>query len=644
MNASFSILQKLKNQFFQSVSNKSDYHVAFAPFAFTLSNDDFYFLKNNITTGADARKYLKEQSEFANISNSILKRPNIWTIDGDNLLYNSYRNILENALVINPDVFTTDETTKINKAKKVLFKNDDEDSVKYTKYKTYLTKYSELEKRIIDHNVLKNTIDKSNIAALEKWNVDFLTLTNEKKALLIDWQVKGSKSVIESAKSSYETIILKKSDFIEKWNDARNIKLTAPNLLTDEFGVEFLSTTCIPNSICDYQSPIWKKIAITKQEIAQLTQTFTQEIPAEVLLEFGNLEPELESISFEYTIIDIQRPWFDESVINNNLWKYDDQSRKVSNGDDSMTGEIPAYPVKIILSKNIELIFTPNTAVNEDIKNKLKEGSRLFFGSLLLKTIPVNLANENVHSYKVQQLTTNELSVITKVAVQNSATADKINDTSKFKMVELINQQPQVIMKKNVELKSVKPMMVTHMDVVKIATPPPIVSPLRTDAPRVFRGGMNLDLTHLRPITVVGTPVTPVAPVTPVTPVAPTPVTPPPSPQVIKITGKIFNNTNQPIPVVEVQIMNNSNASTQSVLTLEDGTYTIDNIEKGSYQFKIKKTGFVTQERKIDILNNVNLDFLLELQPIPTETFQVMGVICKKLPKLPNPDPESSYI
>ena len=637
MNASFSILQKLKNQFFQSVSNKSDYHVAFAPFAFTLSNDDFYFLKNNIITGADAKKYLKEQSEFSYLANSILKKPNIWTIDSDNLLYNSYKNILESALIIDPDVLTADEITKINKAKAVLFKADGNDSTKYIKYKSYVLKALDLDKKIIDQNALKNTLDSSNAAVLDKWNIDFTSLANQKKELLIEWQVKGFKSTVESAKSAYDSIILSKSSFVEKWTDARNIKLASPNLLTDEYGVEFLSTTCIPNSICDYQSPIWKKISLTKAEITQLTQTFTQEIPAEVLLEFGNLEPELESITFEYCIIDIQRPWFDESIINNRLWKYSDESKKVSQGDDTMTGEIPAYPVKIILSKNIELVFTPNATVNEDIKNKLKNGTRLFFGSLLLKTIPLNLANENINSYKVQQLTTNELSILTKIAVQNTPVATKIDERNKFKMMELINRQPQIIMRKNMELKSVRPiMMASKMSAVKInrptiaiadaATVTPVLAPVRIVRPMIVRS--DIGTIHMAP-----------------TPATPQPTTPPaPVSTTANITGKIFDNTNQPISVVEIQIMNNANAATQSVLTLEDGTFSLDNIEKGSYQIKIKKSGYITHERKQDIVGDTRMDFLLSVEPIPTETFQVMGVICKKLPKLPNPNPDSSYI
>ncbi|WP_395047505.1 carboxypeptidase-like regulatory domain-containing protein [Flavobacterium sp.] len=642
MNASFSILQKLKNQFFQSVLNKSDYHVAFAPFAFTLSNDDFYFLKNNIVTGADAKKYLKEQSEFSYLANSILKKPNIWTIDSDNLLYNSYRNILENALIIDPDVLTADETTKIDKAKAVLFKADGNDSAKYVKYKTYIPKASDIEKKIIDLNALKTTINITDTAALEKWNIDFTNLANQKKEFLIEWQVKGYKSAVESAKSAYDNIILAKSNFVEKWTDAKNVKL-ATNVLTDEYGIEFLSTTCIPNSICDYQSPIWKKITLTKQEITQLAQTFAQEIPSEVLLEFGNLEPELESIAFEYSIIDIQRPWFDESILNNRLWKYADDTQKVSQGDDTMIGEIPAYPVKIILSKNIELVFTPNAAVNEDIKNRLKNGSRLFFGSLLLKTIPLNLANENISSYKVQQLTTNELSVITKVAVQNSP-GTKIDERSKFKMMEVINNQPQMMIRKQVELKSVRPMMVSKMSAVSVAKPivttdraiaRPVAAPVATPVATPIR--------IVRPI--ITRPMIHMMPLTPITPITPTPATPPPPVSTTAtITGKIFDNTNQPISVVEIQLMNNANAATQSVLTLEDGTFSIDNIDKGSYQVKIKKTGFITQERKMDVVADTRLDLLLSIEPIPTETFQVMGVICKKLPKLPNPNPDSSYI
>ena len=117
MNASFSILQKVKNHFLQSSPNKADFQVAFAPFAFTLSNGDFYFLRNNASTGAEARKYLKAQSEFAFLANAILKHPQLWKVDGESLLYGAYRQVLNHALTVDPEVLSTDEAAQLKKAK-----------------------------------------------------------------------------------------------------------------------------------------------------------------------------------------------------------------------------------------------------------------------------------------------------------------------------------------------------------------------------------------------------------------------------------------------------------------------------------------------------------------------------------------------
>ena len=644
MNASFSILQKLKNQFLQSIPNSTDFHVAFAPFAFTMSTDDFYFLKHESQTGDEARKYLKEQSEFSFTSNSVLRKPNIWTVDSDNLLYNAYKSILDNARVIDPDVLTTEETMQLNAAKDILFDADNNDSVEYKSYRTYSVRYTDIERQLIDQAELKNTIPQTDKAAFDRWNIDFVNLNNQKKELLIEWQVKGSKSKIESAKSAYDSIVFGKSEFVEKWNDAKNNKFTS-NQLTDNFGVEFLTTTCIPNSICDYQSPIWKKITIPKAEIAQLTKSFTDEVPANVLEEFGNIEPELDSISFEYCIIDIIRPWFDEALINNRFWKFADSGALVSAGDDSMTGQIPAYPAKIILAKNIDLIFTPNSRVNEDIKNKLKLGNRLFFGSLMLKTIPANIDDKKLNSYRIQQLSNKELSVITKVAFHNVSTTKKINDNSKFKMIELLNQRSNKQVFKNVQVKSVNNMrlntkhsrgVVLPTKVVKVKGSRVKLPPGKVTVAKKTTVGftpliIKKQLLHINPKVIKNMTINPPPP-------------PPPVDKTSDITGKIFDNKNNPVPVAEIQIMNISNATTQSVLSQEDGTYGFAGIENDAYQFTVRKTGYLTIEKNITIRTDSNQDFLLLKQPIPTETFQVLGVICKKLPRLPNPLPDGIYI
>lgn len=124
MNASFSILQKLKDQFLESVPNKADYHVAFAPLAFPLTSEDFFFLKDNTSdeTGDATRTWYKEQFEFAQMSNSVLKKPYIWSMNGDSLLYNLYKDLLQEAATISPDFLTNEEKKKVRMAKKILFK------------------------------------------------------------------------------------------------------------------------------------------------------------------------------------------------------------------------------------------------------------------------------------------------------------------------------------------------------------------------------------------------------------------------------------------------------------------------------------------------------------------------------------------
>lgn len=640
MNASFSVLQKLKNQFFQTVPNKNDYHVAFAPFAFSISNDDFYFLKNTISTGDEAKKYLREQSEFANIANSILKKPNLWAIDPENLLYNKYKEILQTAQLIDPSSLTEEENTILNNAKMLLFSADDNDSAQYSVYKSYQNKITEIEKKILDLESYKNTIDTSDALALKKWDIDFDTLDTEKKSLLIEWHAKGFKTLIDTAKSTYENIVFRKSDFLKEWNDAKNIKLSA-NLLTDIDGVEFLSTTCIPNSICDNLSTIWKKITLDKTEINQLAQIYTQEIPPDVINEFGNLQVELETISFEYCIIDIQRPWFEESIINNSFWKYEDTTKIVSSGDDTFSGEIPAYPEKIILTKNTELFFTPNSPVNEDIKNKLKNGTRLFFGSLLLKTIPLNLGNESIHSYRIQQLTNKELLTISKINEETPTNLSKIDTKSKIQLIQAINNQSQLKLRKRIEEKSSKPLinniLIKEVNLSSIYAKKLIKEEPQTNPIETKRLSFNPFLTKANSLR------SKIADLKVVTSAIPTP-NETTAPTLFKIFGKTVDVNNNPLSVVEIQIMKDLTAVAQSVLTLEDGSYNIDNLENGKYLIKVRKSTYVILEREIELQGNIQLDFLLEKEPIPTESFQIMGVICKKLPKLPNPIQGVKYI
>jgi hypothetical protein len=614
MNPSLSILEKLKNQFYQTVASKGDYHVAFAPFAFTLTNEDFFFLKSNIETGEGARKYYKEQAEFSIIANSLLQKPFLWAIDGEKLLYNIYRDILSGAATIDPDFLTEEEQLNIANAEKILYTPEKTYTNRYIKYREFAAKNLELERKILDHDILKSSLQTEN--DLARWKLESDRLHSERNALLMDWQVIGERNFIESAMKIIDTKN-EKTKFIKKWNEARDIKLKSPYLLVDG-ETEYLATTCIPNGICDYQSPIWKKISLTEQEIIQLQNNFISSTSNEIVTEFGNINVVLESITFEYCFLDIIRPWFDETVINNRYWDFREEGRVLSYGADSLSGEndvkgeAPSYPVKIILAKNIEFTFKHNVPVNEELKNNLRNGSRIMFGPLLRKTIPENLPDAKVTSFRVQQLSANQLSIMTKAAFKADVLPDKKDGGRKFEMLKVINKQPLANTKKVIESKPFVNRNVHMVAATTLSGQQKNIKPMPGRFKWPFQPGK--------------------------------PQVPPQQDKLITISGKIIDENNKPIPLAEVEIMVNESTSSQSVLSDDNGSYTINGLKIGSYHFTVKKNGYAPGEKSMSLAQDLTQNFLLAKLPVPTESFNVLGVVCKNLPKLPDPIIQAKYI
>ena len=73
------------------------------------------------------------------------------------------------------------------------------------------------------------------------------------------------------------------------------------------------------------------------------------------------------SLEFEICQVDIVRPWFKPSFLNNRYWRFkpgnlkDENGNEVvemlSNGPDNPIGMMPAYPTSIIFMRNLKLVF-----------------------------------------------------------------------------------------------------------------------------------------------------------------------------------------------------------------------------------------------------------------------------------------------
>ncbi|MBL8324218.1 MAG: carboxypeptidase regulatory-like domain-containing protein [Rubrivivax sp.] len=668
MNPSFSILQKLKQLFLATVTDPEQYQVAFAPFAFTLDNDDFYFLKGDVATGAQAQKYRRTQSEFAVIANSVPERPHLWSIESSRLLYNLYKEVLEHAAIIDPDALGADEQERMDKARAVLYTPEGAESAEYTRYKACAERVRELEEQLIEHRAARSTLAATD--AIDRWEARLATLEGRRRELQIEWQVVGAKSAIDAAKAAYEALF-RRGDFVQRWQDARNVKTGDTAVVTDDVGQEFLPTGCVPSAIAEAGAPIWQQVSLPRAEIGVLARSFGSEVPEAVRAMFGELAPELISIRFGYCLLDLVRPWFEEALLRSRLWTLPDGSL-LSTGDASLQGRLPAYPVKLILVKDVELKFDPAAAVNGEIRKQLREGSRLLFGPLLLKTIPANLADDRVTDFRVQQMSKSELQVLThatqRVAPGAGATmaapqppaapvpapaapgrpaSPTIARVQSTAMLAMLQARPQLGAPAKLErsLSAIKGERTT------LARPSPLAAAAPRQMSAASMSAIGLVMRPPGPAVIVAPrptaapPPRPVPSPTPSPAPSPAPTSPPAPPAApVRVSGKVVSSANELLPIAEIQLTHVESGVVQCVLSDEAGAFAFASVPPGRYQFIARKRGYQAVERTSEVRGPSSQEFLLEPQPAPMDTFQLIGVVCKRLPRLPDPLPGARYL
>ncbi len=313
------------------------------------------------------------------------------------------------------------------------------------------------------------------------------------------------------------------------------------------------------------------------------------------------------------------------------MWKYTNDTKKLSSGDSNLIGEIPAYPVKLILTKNVELIFAANSPVNEDIRNQLVLGNKLFYGNLILKNIPQNIDVKKINSYRIQDFSTQELNVLTNVGSTDNVGQIKPQNISKF---QLLNKKNNFELKNNFRRNSIDTKLLQKKELPKTNNAMMINTNFALSH-KTFVRSFNPTLINevhkpkLEPQRTIEVSIIP---------------TPQIATNNFNFSGEIKDKSNIPIENAEVILMNVTNAISVSILTISNGVFLFNNLIGSKYLLKIKKSGFKIYEEKVDLINNIAKTIIIEKESLPLETFQVLGVICKKLPLLPNPDPNYVYM
>lgn len=356
MSEILAIFEKI-NQVFKSLEKGDEYKMYFSPYSLGYTHEDFLFLKlSTASTDADkARDYYDEAYDFAMIANNIPRNEDgIWKVSSElnDLVFNNYKTLVGELNIILPTIESI-----VNMYNHPIFKEalqiagkDNERAV----YGTYLKLFQEATAKldslraqpISDPNHIKIELVKSELCEIEK-----------------KWNESGYKNSIET---DIITILKKEFDKFVKIKEDTSLTLIDPTT-TISSRLPFFFTTCVPNNLYDSDKLSWNSITLQKTQISDLVKNASPAYKA-IVVGTGLENLELEEIKFELLFVNIVRPWFNENILLSPFWDI-----KMLNSD-SLT--IPRYPTELVFVRNINMKLKTGSVKNEEIL-KLQEKESL---------------------------------------------------------------------------------------------------------------------------------------------------------------------------------------------------------------------------------------------------------------------------
>ena len=87
----------------------------------------------------------------------------------------------------------------------------------------------------------------------------------------------------------------------------------------------------------------------------------------------------------------------------------------------------------------------------------------------------------------------------------------------------------------------------------------------------------------------------------------------------------------------EISIMGTNNSVFKEIETDQDGTINFQ-LPIGNYSVEIKKDGYSLLKSTLNVVNTntVNQELILNPESVAYDTYFLIGMICERLPKIPN--------
>ncbi len=128
---------------------------------------------------------------------------------------------------------------------------------------------------------------------------------------------------------------------------------------------DFYPTFCTPNNLYQSDELEWTKIRIDKQELKTLLNKINKEEYQGMFGDSTASDLELDTIQFELIFVNVTRNWYDESILNSSFWDIN-----ILNKDEI---DIPNVTSKLIFIRKVDLKLKPNSRKNQQLLNTTQQ-------------------------------------------------------------------------------------------------------------------------------------------------------------------------------------------------------------------------------------------------------------------------------
>lgn len=628
---SIAILEKIRQ-----IYDHDDDHTFLTvnPVAIPLSYDDLSF---DDKMSADAiRQSQKRAADFSTIVNYIPQKSPVWT-HNSNLIWDVYNLILYQTEWAQ-NTLSKKQEKKLNAAQKRLYtKKQDgtlQPSPSLRDYRKFEKKYYEC---LEQYNTERITAEYSSDESVKnRWESKKEQLERNKEQARLEWVGRGQKAKIEQAFATIDRLTRQAPELL--WDTWREQFDRAKETESDR---DFYRTHFIPSEI--HQNELedsWTKITLGSDEIKNLVTQANQNISGVINSGFldsslqANLE--IERLSVELARVDLVRPWFAPELFTNRTWRWTHDREPLSTGGESPKGSLPAYPVALIFARDLKIELKPNSEQNSSTVKELQNGSLLGFGPLLLEPIPSTLDASTITRLELAQFDSDETSAIRDIT--RAETPTEVSNQIDVH-VDLLEVNPRVldlatmISSSNLDLPSIDEISLRE-DLPELEVHPRIRLPERPRPgfhprnSRDFSSGWWQDIVFNQPEVTVqesggyeGT--------------------------VLELYPE--GEADQPISSVDITFEKEDGSITKTIRSDENGFYRIE-LEPGQYTIKARHFGYKNKTYSVEYAGGgfqqhyIMLEKEVQQLPVePRKSIQIIGWICTKVGKAPNPDPKLKW-